>query len=207
MILFNNERCWDVHSHLLRLALLLTPFVLCSCQTHRPWATTPSGPVGSTVSEKKSFDLPTRNNSLALLNDLLNDEKNLSKILIIKLESAELDRVVKDISATAANGAKLLESVTKNNPQLNVEKTELPPGEQAVRDSIAKTKRKLLLHSHGAEFQFQILLTQVQALSYGAHLALIISENEPDTAIARQFSDLSARLSQLQERALAMLRK
>jgi hypothetical protein len=131
----------------------------------------------------------------------------LSKILLIKLESRELDHVVKSISATAADGAKWLESLARNEPGLKLENLGLPPGEEATRKAIAKTKQRLLLHSHGAEFEFQILLTQMQALNYGAHLASVLAEHEPNPAQAREFSELSARLNKLQDQVLAMLRK
>ena len=45
------------------------------------------------LSEKKGFDMQTRNNALALLDDLLSDEKNVSKILIIKHNSDELGKL------------------------------------------------------------------------------------------------------------------
>jgi hypothetical protein len=158
------------------------------------------------ASENKTFDLATRNNALALLDDLLNDEKNVSKILIIKHNSNELGHLVKNISKTAGAGAKMLRSLAKREPGVNLKATDLPPGEVAARKAISKTKESLLLHSKDAEFEFQLLLTQVEALNYGAHLTMVIAENEPQADVTRKFLALGAQLRDLDEQVLAMLR-
>lgn len=193
-----------MHLRLPFLAALLALTAHCGCLGHRPLAA--PAPTAATVADKKSVDLAVRNNALALLNDLLGDEKHLSKILILKRESREANRLIKDISETSAHGAKLLEARAKNDPSIVLTNLALPPGERAVRKMIASTKQSLLLRAGTAEFEFQILLTQMQALGYGAPLALIVAENEPSAAHAREFSDLSVRLNQLYERVLALLR-
>ena len=195
-----------MRSPLLKLVALLALCGFCGCQSPQPRTATPER-AKPAVFAKKSFDPATRNNSLALLDELLNEEKNLSKILIIKRESRELNRLVKHISEAAGNGAKLLKSMAKKDPGLQLAGTGLPPGEQAGRKAISKTKEHLLLHSKDAEFEFQLLLTQAEALSYGVHLAEVAADNEPQRDRAREFSSLSAQLKQLHEQVLAMLRK
>ncbi len=192
-------------SNFLRMTILLALLGLCGCQsphavTHTSETAAPAG------SGKKSFDLTIRNNSLALLSDLLNDEKRVDMVLIIKRETPGLKRLIQEISETAADGAKRLQTLAKNDPDLILSKTDLPPGERAARKAVSKTKESLLLHTKEAEFEFQLLLTQTEALNYGAHLALVAAENEPRTAIAREFSDLSARLQRLNEQVIARLR-
>jgi hypothetical protein len=188
-----------------RLAGFVTLLFLCGCQAPQS-----PGPTGEHTQpsppEKKSFDIATRNNALALLDQLLNEEKNLSKILIIKRESVDLNRLVKNISEEAGEGAKMLEALAKKDPDIKLAGTDLPRGEAATRKAISKTKEHTLLLSKGPEFQFQILLTQAEALNYGAHLALVAAENEPEPARAQDFSRLSAQLTQLLGQVLAMLR-
>jgi len=159
------------------------------------------------VQEKKGVGFQTRHNALALLYDLLSDEKNLSKILIIKHNSDELGNLVKDISKTAADGAKVLESLAKEEPGLNLKATDLPPGEVVTRKEISKTKESILLHSKDEEFQFQLLLTQVEALNYGSHLAMVVAENESQADRTREFLRLASELRALHERVLVMLRE
>ncbi len=180
--------------------------LLCGCQSLKQPSAKSGSPEIST-SQKTASDLATRNNALALLDDLLGDEKNLSKILIIKRNSDELGRLVEDISKTAGEGEKMLQSMAKNEPGLDLKALNLPPGEAATRKSIAKTQEQLLLHSKDAEFEFQLLLTQSEALNYGANLALVAAENEPQADVTRDLLRLSSRLRELHEQVLTMLRK
>jgi hypothetical protein len=189
----------------MKCIIVLAAFTLCGCQSH-PQAAASADSMAVATPANKNVDIRIRNNSLALLNELLNEEKRVSMILIIKRESPELNRLIKDIAETAAEGAKRLQSMAKNDSGLALEKPDLPPGEQATRKAVAKTKQHLLLHSKDAEFEFQLLLTQTEALNYGAHLASVAAENEPQSDRARELSDLSARLTQLYEQVIGRLR-
>jgi hypothetical protein len=189
----------------MKCIIVLAAFTLCGCQSHPQAAASPDSMAVATPANK-NVDIRIRNNSLALLNELLNEEKRVSMILIIKRESPELNRLIKDIAETAAEGAKRLQSMAKNDSGLALAKPDLPPGEQAARKAVAKTKQHLLLQSKDAEFEFQLLLTQTEALNYGAHLASVAAENEPQSDRARELSDLSARLTQLYEQVIGRLR-
>jgi hypothetical protein len=191
-----------MRSHPLNILALILLGSLCACQSVRP-----PGSAGIVNSGGRTFDLSIRNNSLALLADLLGDEKNLSKILIVKHNSDELGKLVKDISQAAGDGAKMLDELAKTDPGINLKSTGLPPGEAATRKAISKTKESLLLHSKDEEFEFQLLLTQSEGLNYGAHLAMVAAENEPQAERVRDFLRLAAQLRELDERVLAMLRK
>ena len=180
--------------------------VLCGCksfQSQSPTAQSESAP----ASAKRNVNLPIRNNALALLDDLLNDEKNVSKILLVKHHSDGLAKLIKDISSTAGQGAKMLDEFPKNEPGLDLRRLDLPPGEMAGRKLISKTKEHLLLSSKDAEFEFQLLLTQSEALNYGAHLAMVVADCETQPERVREFLKLSAQMRDLHERVLAMLRK
>jgi len=188
----------------LKLAVLAVLCGLTACQA--PQKPAPPAPSTTSVAPANKAALAVRNNAFALLTDLLNDEKNLSKILLIKFESPEVDRLVTDISKTADEGAHLLKTFSKNDPALMQIKLDLPPGEAATRDAIAKTKKHQLLHTKGKDFEFELLLTQVQALNYGAHLAAVIAANEPQAERAQQLSNLSVQLERLYSEVIALLR-
>jgi hypothetical protein len=188
----------------LNLAALIFLCGVAGCQS--PLHQTQASQAATNPTPRTTADLAVRNNAFALLTDLLNDESNLSKILLIKFESPELDRLVTDISKTAEEGAKLLERISKSDPALAQSKLDLPPGETATRKAIASTKKDQLLGSKGRQFEFELLLTQVQALNYGAHLASVIAANEPNPAHAEQLSHLSARFHTLLKEVTALLR-
>jgi hypothetical protein len=201
-----NKRNLIMHLHLLRSFAILVLCGLCGCQSFRLATATPER-AEPAASGEKSFDLTTRNNALALLNELLNDEKNVNKILIIKRDSPELKSLINNISQSANHGAKRLKSMAEKDPRLHLSLTGLPPGEQAARKAITKTNEQILLQSKGAEFEFQLLLTQAEALNYGAHLAQVAADNEPRPARAQEFSEMSIKLKTLRQQVLAMLRK
>src|SRR4051812_8822771 len=146
-----------MRSPLVVSALVFLCFV-CGCQSMQQQTAANTSADAKETPEKQGPNLQTRNNALALLDDLLNDEKNVSKILIVKHNSDELGRLVKDISRVAADDAKMLEAFAKTVPGLNLKQFDLPPGEFATRRAISKSKEQILLHSKDAEFQFQLLL-------------------------------------------------
>ena len=141
----------------------------------------------------------------ALLFDLLGDEKDVSKLLIIKRERPELGALIKQISRVSGDAYKRLDAYGKADPGLNLKDLGLPSGEIETREAIAKTKSKALLAKKGKEFELQLLLSQSEALTYGAHLARIIAPRETNPARAKFFQDLASELTELQHRVFEML--
>jgi hypothetical protein len=150
--------------------------------------------------------IEVRNNAASLLADLLGDEKNVSKILIIKHNSPELGILIKYISKTAEDGAKQLETLAKEDPSLNLHALQLPPGETATRAAIAKTKERELIFSSGEKFELSLLLTQTDSLDYGSHLAKIAAENSSSSEQQRTFHALDVALNSLFQQVVAKLR-
>lgn len=159
-----------------------------------------------TVSASDAKKIELRNNAASLLADLLDDEKNVSKVLIIKRNSTALGELIKAISKTTGDGEKQLETLAKNDPTLNLKALQLPPGEKATRDAVSKTKEHELLFSSGENFEFDLLLTQTEALSYGSHLAKIAAENSPLPEQAREFHALDLALNDLFNQVVAKMR-
>lgn len=189
------------------IGFLLLACGLCGCRsTGFKSETTGASPESNGSVRPANIDQHIRNNCASLLYDLLGDEKNLSKLLLVKRESDELERLVKSISSAAGDGAKELERLAETDRSLDLHAMGLPSGEAATREAVAKTKTSLLLHSKGADFEFNLLLTQIEALNYGAHLAKVAAANEAQPGPAREFSELSRLLNALQEQVTARLR-
>jgi len=147
-----------------------------------------------------------RPNCYSLLHQLLEDEKNLDKLLIIKKESRELHKLVKAIATTSAAGAKQLESYARSDRSIHLKTTHLPPGEVATRDAIAKTKTKVLLTPFDPNFEFYLLLTQSEALSYAWHLAEVAASREPDPRRSSGLNALSQSMKSLYDQTMALLK-
>ena len=188
-----------------RILALLTFSLLCGCQSPHPVPATPVA-VESLPSGKRIIDAVVHDNAMNLLHDLLGDEKNVSKVLIIKHASPAVKQLIKNISETAGVRVKTLESFVQKDAAPNWERLGLPPGEKAVRQAMSKTKEHELLHTSGKEFEFLLLLTQAEGLGYGTHLARIAAENAPDPGRADQLFIISKELDRLQADTLALLR-
>jgi hypothetical protein len=178
---------------------LLAGVLFCGC-AHLKKTQSADNPVPS---EK----LEVRNNAASLLYNLLGDEKNVNKILIIKHNSEELGQLIKAISEAAAADEKQMEQLATNDPSLDLYAIELPPGEKAARDAVARTKEHELLFSSGQKFEFNLLLTQAEALGYGYHLAKITAQNSSSAAEVQKFTTISEAMENLYDQVITLMRK
>ena len=150
--------------------------------------------------------IEVRNNAASLLYDLLGDEKNVSKLLIIKRDREELHRAIKDVSKTADTAHKTLERLAKEDASLDLKRTALPPGEKATREAEGKTRAGELLRASGADFEFKLLLTQTEALGYAENLAKVAAVNDARPEHAAVFREIGAEMHRLHGEVLALLR-
>ena len=153
-----------------------------------------------------SEELVQRNNAASLLYNLLNDEKNVNKLLIIKHSTRELGHLIDAIALSSGDAQKQLDILVKLDPQINLHALELPVGEVATRDAIAKTEEHELLFSSGENFQFQLLLTQADALSYGWHLAEICARDSSQPEEIREFTGIRLAMEDLYQQVVTMMK-
>jgi hypothetical protein len=153
----------------------------------------------------KSRDDSADHHGYALLYALLGGEKDVSKLLIVKRERAELRDLVKAIADTAGRAHRQLEEFAKADRSLNLFKQGLPPAEATTRASIERAKGKELLTEGGKEFELQLLLSQNEALIYGMHLAETVAKAESNPTRIKYFQQLSSELNQLQRKVVGML--
>ena len=181
---------------------MLAGFLLSGCantDVHRPVY---SSEVGTDAAK-----LDVRNNAAALLYDLLSQEKDVSKVLLVKLHTKELSELIKAISATSKDNKKLLEQMAKNDGGLNLTNLDLPPGEKAARASEGKSKEHDLLFSSGDAFEFNLLETQAEALNYGWHLSKVAAENSVRPEEIQQFTALYQTLENLYRQVVDQMRR
>jgi len=187
----------------LAAALLTGLGFLCGCahlQTE-PASRPPSAPAARDASR-----IQLRNNAASLLHDLLDDEKNVGKVFIVKHGKA-VEPLVKLIAAAAETNEKELEQLARQDPALNLQALKLPAGERATRDAIAKSKEYDLLFSSGANFEFNLLLTQAEAQNYGWHLAKVAAENSADPQEVKTFATISETMKHLYEQTVDEMRR
>lgn len=149
--------------------------------------------------------LSARNNAYSLLHELLGQEKDVGLLRFIKSEQPVTKQLVKKIGATCGTNAKLLEKFAKDDPTLRLDDVRLPPAEVAVRESISTDRRKQLLSQTGATFDLTLLLTQVEALGYAAHLAKISEQFELKPDRRRELAMMNAGLKNLEAEVFSLL--
>ena len=135
----------------------------------------------------------------------MSDEKNVSKLLIIKREREELNALIKEIAHACDEAHKQLEKWDKADPALDMKNPGLPYYEVKSREAIAKTKANELLSEKGKDFELHLLLAQDEALTYGYHLAGVLRAGEQNAERARFLDQLSLQLEKLQGKVVAML--
>ena len=149
--------------------------------------------------------LAIRNQGYSLLFKLLDDERNVSKLLIVKKEAADLGDLLKDISRITGAAAKQLEAFSKKDSHLHLNMPGLPLAEEQTRHAISKTKARELITKGGQKFEVRIILAQAEALTYGAHLALVTKAHETDPARQQFLQKTSEELQALHQRLIDLI--
>jgi hypothetical protein len=180
--------------HKFAVALIVCATLLGGC------ATKPPAQPAAAPSLDAQFAM--RNQGYGLLYSLVSDEKNVSKLLLIKKEKSDLGDLIRDISRLTGEMAAQLEAFEKADPHLHLNFTGLPKAEQETRDLIGKTRAKELISKGGEKFEVRLLLTQSEALSYGTHLAVIVQSMEGGAARKKFLGDSSAKLGELHQRVI-----
>ncbi|MGA2603296.1 MAG: hypothetical protein ABSG14_03625 [Verrucomicrobiia bacterium] len=147
-----------------------------------------------------------RNEGYSLLYQLLSQESDAAKILIIKHADSPIADMVKEIASTCDQAKKKLDLFHKEDRHLNLEMTHLPEIEQKSRVAIQSTVTKQLLFSSGKTFEVRFLFTQAEAMNYAAHLAQVLHDQE-DNPVRKEFlATISERCTTLHDRVMALLK-
>jgi len=164
-------------------------------------------PGGGAAADSKTAP-PARilSHGYALLFDLLGDEQNVSKLLIVKRDRPELKKLVKQISDTAGKAHKDLEKLAKH-ANIDIKDLGLPDAETQARKSISQEKAKTLLAEKGNDFEIALLLTQNEALTYGLHLAKVLAASETHADRLRLLQGISSNLAELRNQVMEMFRE
>lgn len=162
-------------------------------------------PASAAAPPSEDARLAIRNQGYSLLYQLMSDEKNVSKILLIKKEQSDVGDLIKKIADVTGDAAKQLEAFEKADPHLHLKMEGLPSAEKETRDLISKTRAKELITKTGEKFELRILLTQSEALTYGAHLAVVVQSHETDEQRKKFLGETSQRLQDLHQALIDLM--
>lgn len=164
------------------------------------------------IAERRSLATPAAwhatccRHGYALLHEILGQERQLSKLGLIKTERKPLETVIDSIAETCDAAYDQLEDLAGERPQLDLSDTGLPADEVLTRQAIAATRRDQLLAASGREFELQLLWSQNEALTYASHLADTLARSEADPARLAFVRALWKDLVRLDEDVRALLR-
>lgn len=131
---------------------------------------------------------------LAVLHQLMQDERQVADIFAIKGVPGETEVIIKQIAASADGTAKLLKQ-WRDTDEAPLEGV-LPAMELAARDRIASKTTSALLFSGGKTFEVRLLLTQSEATQYAAALCAVLAEHLPEER-AKQLTAVGTRFEKL----------
>ena len=147
-----------------------------------------------------------RNEGYSLLYQLMSQDSDVAKILIIKHADPPIADIIKEIASTCGQAKKELEQFHEKDRHLSFEMTNLPQIEQKTRDAIESTVTKQLLFSSGKKFEVRLLFTQAESMNYAAHLAKILHDQEDDPARKAFLATLSQQCTTLHDRVMELLK-
>jgi hypothetical protein len=110
----------------------------------------------------------------SLLYGIVSQQKDLKKLLLIKIESDPVDRAISAIADYAGELTAKLEDMAARYPALTVETQFLPEVEVKTRESIAAEAQDTFLSKSGKEFERELLLKQRSALEQEQHMAKVM---------------------------------
>jgi hypothetical protein len=143
----------------------------------------------------------------ALLHEILGQERQVSKLLLIKDERRALESVIDAIAEICGDAYERLEELAQESPRIDLSDTGLPAEEVRTRRAIAATRREQLLTASGRELELQLLWSQNEALTYAAHLTDTLARNESEAARLAFLRTLWRDLTRLQPDVQALLRR
>ena len=146
-----------------------------------------------------------RNEGYSLLYQLLGQESDVAKILIIKHVDPPVADLIKAIASTCDQAKQELELFHKTDRHLNLTVPHLPEIEQKTRAAIESTETKQLLFSSGKKFAGRLLFTQVEALDYAAHLAQVLHAQEANPDRKNFLAKLAEQCTALHDQVIALL--
>jgi hypothetical protein len=143
----------------------------------------------------------------ALLSNLVNKEKNVDKILILKKANGEVENFIKETAQTFLVFHEELNRTSSLKDKILDLKAVFPETELRARALIEKNTTATLLTSNGEDFEFQILLTQQKALEYAESLILTLQEQDLNTTRIAMLKKYEKKLHFLKIKAMQLLQK
>jgi hypothetical protein len=146
------------------------------------------------------------NNGYSLLHNLCDQETQLDMILIVKTAPKDVADFAHEVSRAAKANEALLEDLRDHDKAIRFNQSGLPKFEVDTRESIKGDKQHMLLFgTKGSAFARALLVTQIEAGTYGMNLAKVLADAEPNPHRAAVLQKISARWGKIRDKAYRLL--
>jgi hypothetical protein len=159
-----------------------------------------SPPLRADVSQREM------NYGYGLLHSLCDDETQVDMISLVKTTPPSVDKFVHEVAQNAKDDMDTLDKIADRDPALNYDKQGLPEIEVQTRASIKAGKQHLLLFgSKDSDFAKTLLVTQIEASTYGENLAKVLADDETNPHRAAELRRIASGWEKIKNRAYALL--
>jgi len=145
------------------------------------------------------------NEGYSLLHQLMSDESDVSKMLIIKHADEPVAGAVKEISGACKSAISRMDDFPKADARIEFDVPDLPRVEQESRDLDSSLEEKELLFSGGKTFELRLIYAQAQAMEYGEVLCQALAARENDAGRKAFVTDLAKQCADFRDRLLGYL--
>jgi hypothetical protein len=148
------------------------------------------------------------NNGYSIMHHLFEQEKQVDLILMIKTTPKPVADFVHEVSKSADDDLTILDRMAAHDSAIRFDVPGLPPIETKTRESIKDDKQHTLLFgTQGSDFAKTLLITQVEAGTYGMNMCKVMADEEPSGHRATELRRISSRWEKLRNKAYALLYK
>jgi hypothetical protein len=148
------------------------------------------------------------NNGYALLHSLCDEETQVDMIMMVKTTPPDVARLAKEISKSAKEDMATLDDMADHDPAIHFGQNGLPKIETQTRGSIKDQKQDLLVFkTKGSDFAKTLVLTQIEASTYGENMAKVMADDETDPHRAEALRHIASRWATIKNKAYALLYK
>jgi hypothetical protein len=181
-----------------RLLPLLALGLLAACAATGPSAPAPAG---------AQPGLPLASQGYTMMYAAVDALKWGDELLMIKVESDEVDRLVSDVAAYADELGAKLQAMSERDPVVRLDLELQPELDERRLEAVKGTRLTELLGLSGPAFERHLLLTLAGGLDQQRHLARVMIDVEQDPARKAFWLNVHERFEQLLARTTGLLER
>jgi coenzyme F420-reducing hydrogenase alpha subunit len=146
------------------------------------------------------------NYGYGLLHHLCDQETQVDLIMMVKTTPPDVAQLAKEVSKSAKEDMSILGDLADHDPAIHFGEQGLPEIETETRASIKDEKQHLLLFgTKGGDFAKTLVLTQIEASTYGENMAKVLANDETNPHRAEALRHIASHWETIKNKSYALL--